>query len=117
MAISSEQDPLIRLLHYPGIWQAGRHPSDTVQKGIDTGFAPLNAALPGGGWPADALTEILFHRHGGGELGLIMPAIARLSRGTRRVVWVAPPHIPYPPALAAAQLMLSSMLVIRPQRN
>ncbi len=46
---------------------------------VPTGFANLDAELPGGGWPSGALTEILGSCEGIGELGLLLPALARLT--------------------------------------
>ena len=59
---------------------------------VPTGFAMLDEALPGGGWPRGALTEILPARTGIGEISLLAPALTRLSRQDPRwIVWVAPP--------------------------
>ena len=49
-----------------------------------TGFAPLDAALPSGGWPESALTELL------------LPTLARLTQAKQDIVLVAPPYLPYP---------------------
>jgi hypothetical protein len=82
--------------------------------GTPTGYIDLDEALPGGGWPTASLTEILIEHHGMGELALIMPALAHLSRGERVIVWVAPPFIPYAPALADAGLDLKRLLIVKP---
>ena len=81
--------------------------------GTPTGCIDLDEALPGGGWPTASLTEILIEHHGLGELALLMPALARLSRGERAIVWVAPPFIPYAPALADAGLDLKRLLIVQ----
>ena len=80
---------------------------------IATGYAELDRELPGGGWPAGALTEILGGGEGIGELQLVLPALAALTRAGRRVVWLAPPHLPYAPALAAAGVDLGHLAVVR----
>lgn len=67
-----------------------------------TGHAALDAALPSGGWPAAALSEILCGAEGIGELQLLWPTLARLTQAAERIVLVAPPHLPYPPAWLAA---------------
>lgn len=64
---------------------AGKQPS---------GWAELDAALPTGGWPDAALSEILLPVDGIGELRLLLPTLARLTRGARPVVLVAPPYAP-----------------------
>src|SRR3954463_10631961 len=46
---------------------------------VPSGFAELDRELPGGGWPVQALTEILCRREGIGELQLVLPALAALS--------------------------------------
>jgi hypothetical protein len=80
---------------------------------VSTGFAPLDAELPGGGWPAGSLTELLPSHEGIGELRLLGPALAHLSRAGRRLVWIAPPHLPYAPAIAAAGIALAQILIVK----
>jgi protein ImuA len=84
---------------------------------LPSGFPTLDRELPGGGWPRQALTEVLHDAAGIGELGLILPALAALTGAGRRAVWIAPPHVPYAPALAAAGVDLVNLLVIRPQNR
>jgi hypothetical protein len=36
--------------------------------GLPTGYDALSAELPGGGWPAGAVTELLLGQDGAGEL-------------------------------------------------
>ena len=80
---------------------------------VPTGHAVLDTELPGGGWPSGALTEILGSREGIGELQLVLPAVAALTWAGKRVVWLAPPYLPYAPALAAAGVNLEHLAVIR----
>jgi hypothetical protein len=61
-----------------------------------TEFASLDAALPSGGWPESALTELLLPADGVGELRLLLPTLARLTQAKHDVVLVAPPYLPYP---------------------
>ncbi|HLU13195.1 MAG TPA: translesion DNA synthesis-associated protein ImuA [Arenimonas sp.] len=77
-----------------------------------TGHAALDAVLPGGGWPEGALTEVLIPADGIGELELLLPSLARISRAGRPVVWVQPPYLPYAPALARAGLDLRRIWVV-----
>jgi hypothetical protein len=79
-----------------------------------TGIAALDAQLPGRGWPAGALSELLVTALGIGELGLLLPLAARLTQAGRHAALVAPPQLPYAPALARAGLALSRTLVVEP---
>lgn len=80
---------------------------------LSSGFAALDAELPGGGWPANALIELLVDRPGVGELSLLLPVLCR-TPPERWLAWVSPPFVPYAPALAAAGIPLSRLLLIRP---
>ena len=102
------------LVQRADIWRGGGTPPENTA-GISTGVSQLDAVLPGGGWPRGALTEILIPDEGIGELSLVMPALACLSNANRWLAWVAPPHIPYAPALASAGVDLSRVMVVRPR--
>jgi cell division inhibitor SulA/protein ImuA len=80
---------------------------------VPSGFAALDRCLPGGGWPQGALTELIVHTQGIGELALLMPACAQLTQAGRSLIFVAPAHVPYAPALAAAGLDLAQLLWIK----
>lgn len=77
-----------------------------------SGHAALDAALPGGGWPEAALTELLLPADGVGELSLLLPTLARLTRAGRDIAWVDPPYRPYAPALARAGLDLARLHIV-----
>jgi len=80
-----------------------------------TGYSRLDACLPGGGWPLASLTEALSGACGIGELRLFMPALSALCRQREGwVVWIAPPHVPYAPALMQWGLEVSRVLLIHP---
>lgn len=102
------------VLQHPGIWRGDRL-AQTSEDALPTGFAELDELLPGGGWPRGALTEILLEREGIGELRLLLPALARITDQSGWLAWVAPPHVPYAPALAAAGVKLKQLLVVKPQ--
>ncbi len=59
-----------------------------------TGWAALDAALPAGGWPEHALSEILLPADGVGDLQLVLPTLARLTRAGGIVAVIAPPYAP-----------------------
>jgi hypothetical protein len=102
---------LAAVLANPAIWRGGECAPEPAA--MPSGFPELDAVLPGRGWPAGALTEILLAREGIGEIRLMLPALARLQAARRDVVWIAPPHVPYAPALAAAGLDLARLLIVR----
>lgn len=77
-----------------------------------TGHDALDAVLPAGGWPAHALTELLLSADGVGEIALIWPTLARLTRSGARVVLVAPPYQPHAPAWARAGVDLQHLQII-----
>lgn len=108
--------PLEALLQRQRIWRGG-NPTRSLRPALSTGFALLDRHLPGEGWPTAALIELLTSREGGGELQLLLPALAALSRAGRRIVWLAPPHLPFAPALAAAGVDLRSFALLRTPRR
>ena len=104
------------LLESAGIWRGGEV-SPLHMNSVSTGFAALDELLPGGGLPRGALTEILTPGEGVGALSLIMPALAGLSRGDKWLAWIAPPHIPYAPALAGLGVDVSRILLVHDRRD
>ena len=101
---------------------------------LASGFAALDAELPGGGWPRGALCEILADganvnsavQHpsrgagisaGFGELSLLMPALAQMSTEGRWSLLIAPPFRPHAPALSAFGVDLSRLAVVTPAQQ
>jgi len=68
---------LSKLLENPRVWRGSSQVN--TRTGLASGFPRLDRCLPGGGWPLEALTEILIGQYGIGELRLLMPALAELS--------------------------------------
>lgn len=106
------------------LWRADEIAPAGGEATVASGFAALDAELPGGGWPVGQLTELLLDAPGVGELSLLAPALARCTREARACVWVlpcerpaaaAPPALPYPPALAAAGIDLARALFVQPE--
>lgn len=102
---------LARLLEHPAIWR-GRSAARLAV--LPSGFSALDERLPGKGWPRTGLIEILTARFGSGELYLLLPALAALTRAAaaRWCVWVAPPLMPFAPALAAAGMAIDRVAVV-----
>jgi len=64
-----------------------------------SGHAALDAELPGGGWPCQALTEILQVQPGLAEWRLLSPVLAQLVRQGGSVLLIGAPYLPQLPAL------------------
>lgn len=97
---------------HPALWRAHQvaRPHDVV---VPSGHAVLDAQLPGGGWPARVLTELLLPHAGVGELRLLAPALAALQRQQRAVMWFDPPAAPCAWALGALGLDARQFVVVR----
>lgn len=100
----------------PRLWRGDRLPLATGPA-VPTGFAELDGALPGGGWPTGAVVELLGGEAGIGELRLLLPALQRLTQARNQVLLVNPPHIPNAVVLQQAGVALERMLVARPEQE
>lgn len=78
-----------------------------------SGFPAIDAELPGAGWPVGMLTELIGRESGIGELRLLVPLLRQATREHRFVVLLAPPHLPYAPALASHGIDLDYLLVVQ----
>ncbi|MGH8442060.1 MAG: translesion DNA synthesis-associated protein ImuA [Nevskiaceae bacterium] len=96
----------------PGLWLGSGYAQIKAEA---TGWAELDRMLPGGGWPAGALTELFCPIEGIGEFSLLMPLIVRLTASGKRVVLVSPPHVPYSQALASCGVKLDKLVLLSPQ--
>ena len=99
------------LLQQRRVWKGGA--DIAVAPAQPTGHAQLDAVLPGGGWPEAALSELLLAHPGSGELQLLWPTLARLTRARERVVLVAPPFIPFAPAWLQAGVDLRWLVLVQ----
>jgi hypothetical protein len=95
---------------HPKIWRGVDN--ELRLESISTGYQDLDGKLPGRGWPVSAITEIFVDCYGIGELSLLMPALAKLDK--HPIIWLAPPYIPYAPALVRFGLDLDRLLFIDP---
>jgi hypothetical protein len=76
----------------------------------------LDAVLPGGGWQVGTIVELMPAAIGIGELRLVVPALARITSAGRHVTLIAPPYIPFAPALSQQGVRLERLLVIQAQQ-
>jgi hypothetical protein len=104
---------LAEIIQRQSVWRGDAAPAAPAETAVPTGYAGLDAELPGGGWPAGGLAEAFCHTEGIGELQIVLPALAALTAAGHRVAWLAPPHLPYAPALRAAGVRLERLTVIR----
>ena len=96
---------------HPALWlghQLGRHADNTVP----SGFAALDAQLPGGGWPRRVLTELLLPHPGVGEIRLLAPSLAVTQNAGRLVMLFDPPAALSAWALAQLGFDVAQLLVI-----
>jgi cell division inhibitor SulA/protein ImuA len=112
LSVVAEALPLAALLARTDI-RRGCSLARVANPSVPTGFPRLDAELPGGGWPAGSLTEFVPAHDGIGELRILGPALARLARAGERLAWIAPPYLPYAPALVAAGIPLGQVLIVR----
>lgn len=103
---------LADILQRQAVWRGGALAEPAVSA-MPTGIKALDAELPGGGWPVGGLVEAFCHTEGIGELQIVLPVLAALTAAGHRVAWLAPPYLPYAPALHAAGVLLERLTVVR----
>lgn len=112
------------------LWR-GSSLSTAADPTLASGFAALDAELPGGGWPLRALTELLTPQPGVLEWRLLAPALrswwapqtlpaaAPTRRGRtvtpalRSLLLINPPHTPHLPGLQALGLPPSALVWVQ----
>lgn len=94
------------------VWRADQL-SHAGTPAVSSGYPQLDAELPGAGWPLAMLTELISRDSGIGELRLLVPLLRRLTREPRIVILLAPPHIPYAPALHSFGIDVSRLLIVQ----
>ncbi|MFO1220184.1 MAG: translesion DNA synthesis-associated protein ImuA [Burkholderiaceae bacterium] len=97
---------------HPALWHAHQLGHRVQGAATPSGFAPLDAELPGGGWPHGVLTELLLPHAGLGELRLLAPALARIAGGGHSVMLFDPPAGLSGWALAQLGVATEQLLVI-----
>jgi len=100
---------------HPALWRA--HQLGRSRGAVTaSGFAALDAELPGGGWPHRVLTELLLPHPGLGEMRLLAPALAGVAGSDgaagRSVMLFDPPAALSGWALAQLGVAAEQLLVI-----
>ena len=80
------------------IWR-GTEVAQTEHAVVSSGFEALDAQLPGGGWPCNAITELLQPQPSLCEWRLLAPALAGLVTTGGQILLVGPPKRPHAPGL------------------
>lgn len=99
---------------YPALWrgsQFGTRAGPTVS----SGFAALDAELPGKGWPTGALIELLTPHSGIGEMRLLRAAL-HATAGQQPVVLLQPPYRPNVACWSGWRFGTQRLLCLTPQR-
>jgi protein ImuA len=104
---------LADILIRPDIWRGDRL-AEAPLPTVASGFAALDAELPGRGWPRGALAELLVDGAGLGEMSLLIPALAGVREAGGWSLLVAPPYPLHAPAWAAAGVDLARLAVVSP---
>ncbi|NML46467.1 translesion DNA synthesis-associated protein ImuA [Ramlibacter sp. G-1-2-2] len=104
--------PAVSDLQIRHVWR-GRELAQAQEKVLSTGFAALDAQLPGQGWPLGCLVEVLQAQPQQHVWQLLAPALAQCMREeSGPVVLVAPPYEPFGPALQAQGLRPQQLLCV-----
>jgi len=99
------------LARNPALWR-GCDLAGQGNHGHPTGFTPLDAILPGRGWPRSGLMEIITPCWGSGELQLLLPLMRAVAARGQWILWVSPPYRLYAPALVQAGIDTRQVLVV-----
>ncbi|MCM2681093.1 translesion DNA synthesis-associated protein ImuA [Echinimonas agarilytica] len=106
------------LFHSGKIWR-GKAVQPRTHGVMSSGIEAMDQLLLGG-WPRGHVSELLHQGQGIGELRLLLPILARLSEqataNAQWLVFVAPPFIPYAPALQSAGIDISRILWLQPEQ-
>jgi len=84
-----------------------------VARTVPTGFGALDAQLPGGGWPTQAVTELLLPQALRCEWRLLGPALPALLQEGGRIYLVAPPQPPHAGGLAQLGVPPAQLVWVR----
>ena len=94
------------------VWLASQMGASRMRT-TPSGYRALDRELPNEGWPASVLIELLLSQNGIGELRLLAPTLAALTQAGKTVILLAPPHIPFAPALEDLGIDLHHVILIQ----
>lgn len=98
------------------VWRVSDLASDSP--GLPTGYTLLDHALPGGGWPAGSMVEVLQQRPDQHVWQLLLPGLSRATEtSTGPVVLVGAPFQPFGPSLKAQGFSPERLLCIQADRS
>ncbi len=102
-------------------WQSALAQEQSTQQVVASGHAPLDAELPGGGWPVGAMSEILLPATAHPEWALIGKALVQALNGgggvggtLQRAVLVSPPMEVFTPVMAHMGIAVQQLCCIQP---
>ncbi len=96
---------------HPALW-LGHQLGRSAAHAISSGFAALDAELPGSGWPRRVLSELLLPHPGVGEIRLLAPPLVAAQRAGRLVMIFDPPADLSAAALAGLGFDVEQLLVV-----
>jgi hypothetical protein len=80
---------------------------------MSTGFADLDRELPGGGWPCNAVTDVLSPQSSVLEWRLLGPTLQAAVAAGKQVVLISPPKTPHLPGLHHAGIDAKHLVWVR----
>ena len=102
------------LLDHGHLW---RGKGQYTQGFHSTSFIELDQVLPHGGWPQDAIIELISATPGLGDMALVLPELARLSQQEGVVACIAPPWLLHGPMLEESGVCLERLLCVPATAN
>ncbi|MFT7527635.1 MAG: protein ImuA [Arenicella sp.] len=96
------------------LWRGKDQRNNKGQKIVSSGYPKLDKQLHLNGWPLASTVELGLSQAGIGELRLLAPALRELQNNHHQnIIWVAPPFLPYAPALIKEQIDISRLTIVQ----
>ena len=104
---------LIEPASLPNVWRVPEL-ARAEEAVVSTGYALLDAQLPGGGWPVGSMVEVLQERPGQHVWQLLLPGLTQaIAKQAGPAVLVSAPFEPFGPSLGAQGVPGERLLCIR----